>query len=188
MDNETYIKGLREKDPNVLRAIYRNYAPRIERHVMGNGGSSDDAKDVFQDALMVLYQKVKASDFMLTSQFFTYLFSISHYIWDRKRKKKANQTVTIHDDDRLIDVDNIEQDIILRERHNVFRQNFMKLGIFCQQLLQHFFDSKNMKEIARLMGLKNEHTARNRKYRCQKKLEELLQADERYQELKTPPR
>ncbi len=188
MDNNTYIKGLQEKDPSVLQAIYKDFAPRIERYILRTGGTSDDAQDVFQDALMVIYHKVKDDDFVLTSQFYTYLYSVCHFIWDRKRKKMSNNTVTIPDDNRLINVDKVEQDIILRERHNVFRENFKKLGTFCQQLLQHFFDSKSMKEIARLMDFKNEHTARNRKYRCQKKLEDLVQADERYKELKTPPR
>ena len=185
LDNNTYIKGLQQKDTKVLQAIYKNFAPRIEQHIKGKGGSSDDAKDVFQDALMVIYNKVKAGDFELTSQFYTYLFGVCHFVWDRKRKKKANITVTIPDDDRLINLDDIEQDIIQRERHTVFRQNFLKLESFCKQLLQYFYDRKNMEEIAQSMGLKNEHTARNRKYRCQKKLEELVKADVRYPELKT---
>ncbi|MFK7947674.1 MAG: hypothetical protein AB8G11_08795 [Saprospiraceae bacterium] len=38
--------------------------------------------------------------------------------------------------------------------------------------------------IAEKLNLKNAHTARNRKYRCQKELENFVKTDLRYKELK----
>lgn len=184
MDNSTYIKGLLEHDNRVLAAIYQNFSPKIRQFVVKRGGTAEDAKDVFQDALMVIYNKAKSKDFELTSQFSTYLYGICRFIWDRKRKKMANNTVTFPEDDRYISEKDIEADLLHRERHNVFRHNFLKLKPFCQKLLKYFYDKKSMSDIAQLMGLKNEHTARNRKYRCQKSLEVLIKKDGRFEELK----
>ncbi len=183
MNNQDYIKGLLHHDKKTLNAIYVNYASRIERHIISKGGSSDDAKDVFQDALMVIYKKAQSTDFQLTSQFYTYLFGTCRFIWDRKRKKKSNNTVTIDNAERYTTDSDIEENIIKREQFNIYKQNFERLGDFCKQILQLFYTKTSMTEIAEKLGLKNDHTARNRKYRCQKELEKLIKADKRYLEL-----
>ena len=132
---------------------------------------------------MVIYNKAKNENFELTSQFYTYLFGTCRFLWDRKKKKKSNNTVTIVGDERYINDSDIEKDIIQREKHNLYKENFVKLGVFCQKLLQLFYSKKSMAEIAILLELKNEHTTRNRKYRCQKELEKLIKADARFAEL-----
>jgi RNA polymerase sigma factor (sigma-70 family) len=133
---------------------------------------------------MVIFNKAKADDFELTSQFYTYLFGVCRFIWDRKRKKMSNNNVTLPEDDRYISDKDIEQDIINRERHKIFQDNFSKLGAFCQKILKLFYDKKNMIDIAEQLDLKNEHTARTRKYRCQKKLEDFIKSDSRFSSFK----
>lgn len=180
MKEKDYIHGLLNHDSKIIATIYKNYAPGIQQLVLKKGGSVADARDVFQDALMIIYHKAKTEGFELTSQFNSYLFSICRFIWDRKRKIKANNTVTFPEVDRYSSKEDIEQALINRERNKIFEDNFSKLGTFCQQLLQLFYDKKNMQEIAAQMNLKNEHTARNRKYRCQKSLENAIKKDDRY--------
>jgi DNA-directed RNA polymerase specialized sigma24 family protein len=87
LDNQQYIAGLLNNDHAILREIYENYADRIKHHIIKNGGTANDAKDVFQDALMIIYKKAQSEDFELTSQFYTYLFGICHFVFKRKRKK-----------------------------------------------------------------------------------------------------
>jgi len=185
LEDNKYIKGLLAHDSKVLEAIYANFSGRIQYHIQQKGGTRDDAKDIFHDALMVIYQKAQSPDFQLTSQFYTYLYSICHFMWDRKSKKKANNTVTISEDDRFILGENVISDIEQREKQRVFRENLAKLGDVCRQTLRLFFEKKSMTEIAILMKFDNEHVARTRKYRCGKKLEELIKSDSRYTELKT---
>ena len=182
-DDQKYIKGLLNNDSEVLRAIYVNYADRIKHHVIKNGGTADDAKDVFQDALMVIYNKAQSEDFKLTSQFYTYLFGICHFIFIRKLKKKSNNSVTSDNFEGYTSEYNFEQDIFTREKYKIYQDHFQKLGIICQKLLENFFAKKSMEEIATILNLENAHTARNRKYRCQKELEKMIRADVRYSEL-----
>lgn len=184
MENKDYIAGLLAHDSKILETIYSNFSGRIQYHIQQKGGTVDDAKDIFHDALMVIYQKAQSPDFQLTSQFYTYLYSICHFMWDRKRKKKANNTVTIPEDDRLILEENIIIEMEKREKQRVFRENVAKLGETCRKILRLFFEKKSMTEIAAALDLKNEHIARTRKYRCGKELEKLIKADNRYSELK----
>ena len=92
--------------------------------------------------------------------------------------------MTMPDDNTLKDNEDIEQALLNREMDKVYRDNFSKLGMLCQQLLRLFFAKKDMTKIALELELKNEHTARTRKYRCQEKLRKLMQADNRYKELR----
>jgi RNA polymerase sigma factor (sigma-70 family) len=184
LENKDYIKGLLIHDHKVLESIYSDFSGRIQHHIQQKGGTADDAKDIFHDALIVIYQKAQSPDFKLTSQFYTYLYGICHFMWDRKRNKKANNTVTIPEDDRLILQEDIVADIESREKQRVFRENIVKLGETCRKILRLFFDKKSMTEIAAALNFENEHIARTRKYRCGKKLETLIKADSRYAELK----
>ena len=183
MSDEEYLAGLIHQDDKVLRAIYQNYAARITNYILQKGGSMEDAKDVFQDALMVVLRKVKSPDFQLSSSFYTYLFSVNKLIWYNKSRKKSRSTVTMPDDNTLKDSEDIEQALLNREMDKVYRDNFAKLGMLCQQLLRLFFAKKDMTEIAQELELKNEHTARTRKYRCREHLKKLMKTDSRYQEL-----
>jgi RNA polymerase sigma factor (sigma-70 family) len=180
-DNQ-YIKGLIKQDDKILKAIYQNFAGRISHYILKNGGSLQDAKDVFQDALMIVLQKVQSTDFELNSSFYTYLFGVNKLVWYNLSRKKSRKDVTMPDDNTLKDKHNIEEELINRELDNIYRSNFVKLGELCRQLLRLFFEKKPMTEIATQLKLKNEHTARTRKYRCQEQLKKLMEADERYLE------
>jgi len=117
LDNKNYIEGLLKHNREVIAAIYKNYTPSIQQLVLKKGGTIADARDVFQDSLMIIYHKANKPDFELTSQFNTFLYSVSRFVWDRKRKKMANNTMTIPADDRYISEEDIEQDLINRERN-----------------------------------------------------------------------
>ena len=184
MNDKDYIKGLIKQDEKVLRAIYQNFAGRISNYIVKNGGSLEDAKDVFQDALMIILEKTQSSDFKLSSSFYTYLFSVNKLVWYNKSRKMYRKAVTMPDDNTLKDNQSIEQELLDRELDNIYRENFSKLGILCRQLLQLFFAKKDMTEIAKTLELKNEHTARTRKYRCRERLKKLMETDVRYNELR----
>ncbi|MGB0984932.1 MAG: RNA polymerase sigma factor [Saprospiraceae bacterium] len=183
MKDNDYIQGLVNQDEKVLRAIYQNFSGRISNYIVKKGGSLEDAKDVFQDALMIILEKVQSPDFELSSGFYTYLYGVNKLVWYNKSRKLHRKSVTIPDDNTLKDQQSIEQELLNREMDNIYRENFAKLGLLCRQLLQLFFAKRDMTEIAETLELKNEHTARTRKYRCRGQLKKLMETDNRYQEL-----
>ena len=58
------LNGLVTRDEKVLREYYELYYQSIRRFVLNNKGNEEDARDLFQDTLVVLYQKV-GSDILL---------------------------------------------------------------------------------------------------------------------------
>ena len=185
VEHQAYIEGLARRDNRVVEAIYRDFAGRIRGAVHQWGGTDADAKDVFHDALMVVYHKAQSPDFKLTAGFYTYLYSVCRFIWLRRRAKKDNQTLPVPDQPVWTDDHDLEQDLERRERHRVFRHHLKRLDETCRRILELFFTGTSMTEIARQMQLKNEHTARTRKYRCAGKLEKSIRADTHYPELRT---
>ncbi|MEM7106263.1 MAG: sigma-70 family RNA polymerase sigma factor [Bacteroidota bacterium] len=177
------IKGIALGDPEVMGYLYQAYFPRIERFITSNSGDIDDAMDIFQDAVMVVYQKFKNPEASLTSSFFTFLYAVCRNLWLKELKKRKDKGVTTSLESVSIGVEEIESAIFNRDKISLFRSKFTKLGQGCQDILKLFFDGKSMKEIASIMNI-SEKYARKRKFQCKEKLTALVKADPLYNELK----
>ena len=71
---EAILSGIRDKDTNVLDFIYKSYYHQIKVFITQNQGSMEDAKDIYQDAMLVIYQKLQQNNLKLTCSFNTYLY------------------------------------------------------------------------------------------------------------------
>ena len=175
------INGLLSNNKKAIDYIYEHFFNRIKYYIQNKGGGIDDAKDVFQEALIVIYKKAKEDTLELKSQFFTYLMGVCKYIWLNVRKKKSNNTVTLKYEDTLkLKDSSVEQRIIEQERYSVYEENFKKLGDLCQKVLQLFFKRKSMEEIAKAIGYETAHSVRTKKYKCQQQLKKLIHEDKKF--------
>ena len=181
MNDQQIIVLLREKKTDrAFQRLYRNFA-QVEKLVLNKGGTKDDAKDIFQESLIIFYRKVQDVEFNLTSSIGTYLYSVSRFLWkDELKKRNRNPTVELGDVSS-----NIQSE--LREaqqnesRAKLAEQALATIGERCLQLLQLFyFRGMSMRKIASEMGLSSEKIAKNQKYKClgraRKRLKELQSA------------
>jgi len=180
----THLEAIRTGDAMGLRSIYQEFLPRITNFIRNKGGSSDDAQDVFQDAIMVIYEKSKSPDFQLTSGFYTLLYGICRNIWgNRLQKSSSKNELPIPEEAQYQTNDDTQQLIEQEEENKLFWAAFKKLGQDCQQLLQLFFAKVKMTEIVQKMDLSSVSYAKKRKFQCKEKLVQLVKADDRYAEL-----
>lgn len=183
--NEWYLQSIKEKDNAGIKAIYQEFLPMIVDHVRKNSGGTDDAKDIFADALMSLLDKFREEELVLTCQFSTYLFQVCKNLWNKKlRRKKFDAGVTPEE----LQVSNVaeEMDPILEktERHQLLREKFAKLSEDCRLVLDLAWHSgKSMQEVGEAMGWTYAYV-RKRKSQCKSKLIESIKADARFHELK----
>ena len=75
------LRGLAENDRNAIETIYRLNFGLIQGFVVKNNGYPDDARDIFQEAMIVLYEKSHQESFQLTCQIKTYLYSVCRRLW-----------------------------------------------------------------------------------------------------------
>ena len=171
---EFFKTGQREK---AFRQLYNLY-PKIEKLILSKGGRKQDASDVFQEALIVLYRKLQSSDFVLTASFYTYLYSVSRYIWSDTLKQNSNPktsgTQNEIDDSQVEIVKTVQEE----KKYQLAENAFSELGERCQQLLLMFYYKKmSFKTIAESMQFKSEKIAKNQKYKCLQKAKDIFQSN-----------
>lgn len=184
LDDEI-ISGILNKDDAALEYIYNKYYPMIQHLITSNSGNDEDAKDIFQEAVIVIFKKIKLGNFKLTSTFKTYLYSICKNIWlkELERRKYKFENIENIDTDIIIDdsLENIDE-YITDTRKRLFQRYFATLSQDCQKVLILFLKNLSLKEIANIMGYKSDKYAKKRKYQCKEILFERIQADPKFKE------
>ena len=183
--DQRYIEGILEGDERVIDAIYTTFFPKITGYVKGNSGGDEDARDLFQEALIVIYRRAQAAPLELSSSFYTYLYSICRNLWLRKLRKKRSFEGTFRGQKEYTSVQDpkVEETMIKTEQYNLYRTKFQLLGEDCKKVLQLFFDGESMVVIAKTMGYKSEQYAKKRKFKCKEQLIRLIREDALYREL-----
>src|SRR5690554_6413543 len=166
--DEQILKGILRHDNLVLQYIYKQYYFKVSAFIKKNSGTEDDANDVFQEAIIVIYRKLKESDLMNGSGTFqSYLFSVCRYIWLKELEQKRNEQEKINDtspfQDDIYD-DNLIELVEKNERYGLYQKHFKSLSTDCQKLLQLFFEKVPLSEIARIMGYSSDKYAKKRKF------------------------
>ncbi len=169
---------LRSGDEQALKQIYRNYFKPVLHLVTTNNGSEDDAKDIYQDAVCVLYDNVRNNGLELSCSLSTYIYSISRNLWLKELRKRNNGDLRLKDNEDHADInseDETELFLLKEKRITVVSQGLSQLGEPCSTLLSDFFYHKlSMEEIARKMGYTNAENAKNQKYKCFVRLKKLI--------------
>jgi len=172
------IEGVRKQDDKILNWIYDNYYQTVKKHVLNNSGSADDASDVFQDSIIVLYNQISDNSLNLTSDLKGYFFGIASKIWSAQLRKRQITT------ELEIDIPNEEENELINDPtlERVVSRAFQKLKPDQQLVLTLFSDGLTYEDIAAKMNLKNETYARRKKYLCKEALLEFVKEDPEYQE------
>jgi DNA-directed RNA polymerase specialized sigma24 family protein len=176
-DNQC-IQALRSGDNATLRRIYAVYSPEVLRMVQQTGGTKADAADVFQSALMTLYEKARNNDLYLPDGFGKMLLRLCQQTW--RNRQQGPKKVT--DEEPL--ADDWEEALQYEEKNQMFRQYFKQLGDACQLLLAFFFAGHTFDTICEQMHYGNSQEAEQRKDQCKNKLVTLIKKDPRFAELK----
>lgn len=92
MSDQEIISQLRTGQQH--KALVKLYAhlPKVERMVRNHGGTRADAKDLFQDALIILLGKAKDEAFVLTCSIGTYLYAICRNRWQEELRRRGRFT------------------------------------------------------------------------------------------------
>ena len=177
------INGIKKRDGEVLRFLYQNYLPIIQNFIRKNSGSDEDARDIFQEALVVMYEKVTLGQLTLTSQFQTYFYAICRNKWLMVLRKKRKGPLQVNDSESIMEqLPETESDWRKHEQFNLYRKHFDQLSDDCRKVMEMFFKGHLLKDIAIAMGF-TEKYAKKRKFLCQKKLISAIENDRDYQEL-----
>lgn len=183
LEKDPYIQAILNGESTLIAKIYEEYHKAIIQLVESNQGTTEDAKDVFQEGLMLIYQKARKPGFKLTSGFFTFFYAVCRNIWLNKRRKKSFGEVSLSDEMTSTIEDDTPEVLEHNEQYTLYRNKFLELSADCQQLLSLFMKKVSLKEITEVMGISSIGYAKKKKYKCKERLISLVQSDARYAEL-----
>ena len=168
-DSKCHAK-ISKGDESALDFLYKKYYRMMTKLVISNSGTEDEARDVYQDALIVFWEKARSGKLVMTSKISTFIYSICLNLWRKELERKSRLSNEEKDDVEYQDMESEERDRIIRDCIN-------ELGDTCRRILMYYyFDGLSMNDIAEKLGYANTDTAKTKKYKCKKRLDELVKA------------
>lgn len=173
---EELLKGLAANDSNSIETIYRENYLTIQSFIVKNSGNSDDARDIFQEAMIVLFEKAKSGSFALSCRLQTYIYSVCRRLWLKKLQKQDRFLPEVEIVKEIVPVDD-DLDLLEQTNRNfkLMEDTLLRIGEPCKSLLEAFYiGKKSMPEIAGSFGYTNADNAKTQKYKCLLRLKKLF--------------
>ncbi|MCS6824769.1 MAG: sigma-70 family RNA polymerase sigma factor [Cytophagaceae bacterium] len=169
MSDEEVIARIKKGDERALDYLYKKNYKMMINMIIKNNGTEDEAKDIYQESLIVLWQKVISDDFVLSSKLSTYLYSICQNLWRKELDRKSKHTG--EDEINKSEINDLDK----TERINIINKCINELGETCKAILTYYyFDNLSMSDIAEKMGFANSDTAKTKKYKCKQELDKKI--------------
>ncbi len=173
------LEGLAAHSDEALEQLYTVYYPMTLNLVLTNSGFDADAKDIFQEAVLVLYEKSRAEGFELRCKLRTYLYSVCRHLWLRRLKQRGKESELTAELESSVEVGaDLEEQGLRDEQFHHMRTAMGQLGEPCRTILEDFYLNRmSMLEIVEKFGYTNADNAKNQKYKCLIRLKKLFFAN-----------
>ena len=167
------LKDPQQREKN-FEHLYEEVFPAVADIVSKQGGSFHDAKDIFQDALIIFYEKNVSGELNVQVSNEAYIVGIAKHLWNKKFKTNYG----------LLSLDSLEKEISLPQDYfeiEITKTNrLLRLlevaGKKCIELLRSiYYDKLSMNEVSRLHGFSNAHSASVQKYKCIEKIKVMVE-------------
>ncbi len=170
MNEKEIFERIQKGDEKALEFLYQKYYRMMTKMVISNSGTEEEARDIYQEALIVFWQKATSGNLVMTSKMSTYIYSICQNLWRKELDRKKRLSNEEKDAPVSLDMDTAE-------RERIIARCIEQLGDTCKKVLMYYyFDEMSMQDIADKLGFANTDTAKTKKYKCKKKLDDLIKA------------
>ena len=168
-----FIEGLRANSNEILTALYKKYYNIVLKLIVSNNGTQDEAQDIYQETIIIVFENIKKPSFELNCQLQTYIYSIAKRLW-LKQLKKNGKTFLFKEgeEENVADVTNDLSEHFKKE-DDIFKMNqsMELLGEPCNTIITDFYVLKlSMDDIAEKFGYTNSDNAKTQKYKCLQRL------------------
>lgn len=181
LTTEIIIDGIRNQDKTILKAIYYTYFPSIKKLIEDNSGNEQDAKDIFQETLIIFYRKIKAGNLKIHTSFKAYIFAACRKLWLKElltRNVEIEQLAIFSAYQNTPDI-NIDE-YTKHKQYQLYQKHFKRLEKGCQETLKMFLNEMSFKEIAKKLGTSYDYI-RIKKTRCKEQLIRYIKEDPEYE-------
>lgn len=175
-----FLTQLRKGEGQAIMQLYEQAFDYCASFVLKNSGTLEDAKDVFQEVLLVFIKKLRDKEFVIEYDFKAYLYKITSNLWLKRlnAQKKIGLYLVVDEPKARIDLvakDDLPEKKALEKRHQLLYASLKQLKEDCQQLLHYtFFDKRSNFEIAQIMGFTSNNFVSQKRVRCLKYLKKKM--------------
>jgi len=175
------LKGILENNSKIVQYIYDSYFHSIKKFIEKFGGGNDDALDVFQEGIIVIYEQLLNGEIRPINNFRTYFFSICKFKWfNMIRDGKFDEFTTIEMEEILPALEyqhnlgNLNEKLEKERRVRVYFNGFMELSSSCRMMIRYIAHGWSIEDIANEMNFSVAYTYRKRQL-CLNKLIEIVE-------------
>jgi len=182
-DNEI-IECLRNRKSYVVHYLSDRYMPMIRLMVYQKGGTSEDARDIFQDGLIIMLEKLDNKQFALTCKFKTFLYCVCENLWKSvldKRQAATNYLTRRSDPESEKDFSEL---IDYQMYEEIFRDVFETLDPISKKILTLYWQEISPQEIADKLGYTYGYV-RKKKCEAQSELTDKVRKHSGYMRIKS---
>jgi RNA polymerase sigma factor (sigma-70 family) len=175
-NEEQLLRGIKENDPAILKYIYKAYYPSVFYFITNNNGSDEEAKDIYQEAVIILYENLQEEEFTLSCKVQTYIYSVCRKLWLKSLLNKNRFRGRLDDIEEFIPLEGLDEELEEKEeRLRSMKESMLLLGEPCRTLLENFYmEGLSMQEISERFGYTNADNAKNQKYKCLLRLKKIF--------------
>lgn len=172
------LDGLKSGNNQVVALLYQKNYPSVRNYITRNQGDEEDAEEIYQQAFVILYEKMQDPGFRLNASVGTFLYAVARNLWLASMKERRR--FAFKPDEDLEGDDPMDpallQDVLAREKEfSAMEQSMEMLGEPCCSLLKLFYhQALSMEQIAEQMGYTNADNAKTQKYKCLRRLRRLF--------------
>jgi RNA polymerase sigma factor (sigma-70 family) len=172
---EALISELRKKNEVALKQLYRDNYTMILKLVVNNNGTEEEAKDVYQEAIIHFYERLSQAEFELTCKIKTYLYAVCRKLW-LQRLSQRNKFIRIEEIESVSQAEEVAADIEQNEKNfSAMSTSLDKLGEPCRSILEDYYlRNLTMDEITEKFGYTNSDNTKNQKYKCLQRLKKFF--------------
>lgn len=174
--DDLILAEIRKNNEAALGELYKTHYPMAVNLICSNSGTEQEAKDIYQEAVMVFYERAQQPQFELTCRIKTYLYAVCRRLWLKRLAEKKRFSITIPEVETF---EGIEEEIRDAEEKELnlkrMEDSLHALGDPCRSIMEDFYIHNFSMEIIReKYGYTSADNAKNQKYKCLQRLKKLF--------------
>lgn len=176
------VSAIHSNNELILKQLYQNNYKKVEAYILKNNGTMPQAKDIYQEAFIAVWQNIKDGKFTPQNETALqgYLYQIAKNKWtDELRSSRFKKTSNLESLHQYSENGEENPKSFYLEKETKIAQAekaFQLMGAECKELLQKFyFEKKSLRDIAAFFNI-GEASAKNKKYRCIQQLKDFVES------------
>jgi len=185
IEKELLLSIKNGNDSDAFEYLYINCFPKVKKRILSTNGDIDEARDLFQDGVLIFYKQVILDKYQHLTDIDGYLYTICKNLW-YTRLKKRNKSSELQDNikESYSDFSTPEKDLFSGEREKQIMSLLSHIGERCKKLMTYrIYYDMSMKEISHKMGFASEEATKTKNYKCKKRLISLVKENKFIKEL-----